>query len=69
MTNVFDVFITIDNNLEDQQHLINQPVAFIVLSAVNNTLETLLPLMSNVRATLETIQPGQVVKVTVEPDA
>ena len=64
MADVFDVFITIDSNLEDQQQLASQPTAFVVLSAVNNKLETLLPLMPDVRATLETIQPGQVVKVT-----
>jgi len=34
----YDVFITIDNNLEDQQQLSAQPVGFIVLSAVNNKL-------------------------------
>ena len=64
MADVFDVFITIDGNLEDQRQLVIQPVAFVVLAAINNKLETLLPLMPNVRAALETIQPGQVVKVT-----
>jgi hypothetical protein len=64
MVGVFDVFITIDGNLEDQRQLAIQPVAFVVLAAINNKLETLLPLMPDVRAALETIQPGQVVKVT-----
>ena len=68
MAGVFDVFITIDNNLEDQQQLAGQPVAFVVLSAVNNKLETLLPLIPDVRAALETLQPGQVVKVTAKSD-
>jgi hypothetical protein len=36
----------------------------VVLAAINNKLETLLPLMPDVRAALETILPGQVVKVT-----
>lgn len=64
MAGVFDVFITIDGNLEDQQRLANQPVAFVVLVAFNNKLETLVPLMPDVRSALEVIQPGQVVKVT-----
>lgn len=64
MAGVYDVFITIDGNLEDQQQLTNQPVAFVVLVAVNNKLETLVQLMPDVRATLEIIQPGQVVRVT-----
>jgi len=68
MAGVFDVFITIDNNMEDQQQLAAQPVAFVVLSAFNNKLETLLPLMPNVRAALETIQPGQVVKIKAKSD-
>lgn len=63
MAGMFDVFITIDNNLEDQQALANQPVIFVVLAAVNNKLETLLPLMPDVRAALVTLQPGQVVKI------
>jgi predicted nuclease of predicted toxin-antitoxin system len=64
MAGVYDVFITIDNNLEDQQQLANQPVGFIVLSAVNNKLATLQPLMSEVREVLETIQPGQVINIS-----
>lgn len=34
MAGVFDVFITIDSNLEDQQRLIGKPLAFVVLAAV-----------------------------------
>lgn len=64
MAGVFDVFITIDGHLEDQQRLGVQPVAFIVLSAHNNKLETLRPLMHTVRAALDTIQPGQVIRIT-----
>ena len=63
MAGVFDVFITIDNNLQDQQQLAMQPVAFIILSAVNNKLETLRPLMADVRTALDTIQPGQIVTI------
>lgn len=64
MAGVFDVFITIDGNLDDQQQLASQPVAFVVLSAVNNKLETLLPLMPAVRQALATITPGQVIVIT-----
>jgi predicted nuclease of predicted toxin-antitoxin system len=64
MAGVYDVFITIDNNLQDQQKLASQPVRFIVLAAVNNKLETLVPLMPDVREALKTIQPGQVAKVS-----
>lgn len=64
MAGMYDVFITIDNNLENQQQLADQPVAFIVLNAVNNKFATLQPLMPKVRETLETIQPGQIIRVS-----
>jgi len=64
MAGVYDVFITIDNNLEDQQQLATQPVGFIVLSAVNNKFATLQPLMPQVLAALETIGPGQVINIS-----
>lgn len=64
MAGVYDVFVTIDNNLEDQQQLADQPVGFIVLSADNNKLATLQSLMPRALAALETIQPGQVVTIS-----
>jgi hypothetical protein len=67
MTGVMDVFITIDGNLEHQQVLAEYPVRFIVLVAINNKLETLLPLMEQVLTVLETIQPGQMIKITPKP--
>lgn len=63
MTGVFDVFITIDSNLEHQQQLQGLPLSFVVLSAKNNKLETLLALMPAVQSTLQSIQPGQVVVI------
>jgi predicted nuclease of predicted toxin-antitoxin system len=68
MAEVYDVFITVDSNMQYQQMLNDLQVGFIVLSAHNNKLETLLPLMPDVRAALEAIQPGQVVRVTAQPD-
>ena len=61
MTDVYDVFITVDSSLQSQQQLGDLPIRFIVLSAHNNKLETLLPLMPQAQAALETIQPGEVV--------
>ena len=64
-----EVFVTIDGNLQYQQALQHQSIGFVVLSAKNNKVETLLPLMAEVRAALETIQPGDVVKVAMASDA
>ena len=65
MAGRFDVFITMDNNLEYQQYLVNLPLAFVVFSAPNNKLDTLLPLIPKAHAALKLIQPGQVIKIKV----
>lgn len=68
MSGVYAVFITVDSNMQYQQVLEEVQVDFIVLSAVNNKLETLLPLMPDVQSALESIQPGQVVRITAKSD-
>jgi predicted nuclease of predicted toxin-antitoxin system len=60
MTNVYEVFITVDANMQHQQKLKTLPIRFIVLSAKNNKLETLLPLMPQIEDALTTIQMGEV---------
>ncbi len=54
--------------MQDQQVLEAMQLSFIVLSAVNNKLETLLPLMPAVQSALGSIQPGQVVRITAKSD-
>ena len=65
----FDVFITIDGNLRYQQNLSGRDLGLVVLSAPDNTIETLLPLMPQVLAALPTLGPGQIVKVAEQPAA
>jgi hypothetical protein len=60
---VFDVFVTIDGNLSYQQNLSERNLAFVVLSAPDNTIETLLSLMPQVLVALLNITPGQSVKI------
>src|SRR6266496_276311 len=60
MISEFDVFITVDQNMQYQQPLEDLPIAFIVLVAHNNKLETLQPLMTQVLSLLDTIKLGQV---------
>ena len=62
----FDVFVTIDGNLQYQQNLNSRKIALILLSAPDNTLETLLPMMARVLLSLATLQPGQLVRI--DPD-
>ena len=62
MIGQFDVFITIDGNLQYQQNLSNAQIAVIVLKASNSKLESLKPLMADVRKRLNTIQLGEIVR-------
>lgn len=66
MEPLFDVFITMDGNLEYQQNLPAVKMAFIVLVAVDNKIETLLPLMPDVNEALRAIENGDVVRVSAE---
>ena len=59
----FEAFITIDGNLRYQQKMAGRSFALIVLVAVDNTIETLLPLMPQVLAVLPSVMPGQIVKI------
>lgn len=44
----FDVFLTMDGNLEYQQNLSTLPVAVLVIAAVSNRIEHLSPLVPDV---------------------
>jgi hypothetical protein len=59
----FAVFLTGDQNLEFQQNISKRRLGVVVLCAVSNALEDLLPLLPAALARIETIQPGQVVRV------
>ncbi|NWJ98627.1 MAG: DUF5615 family PIN-like protein [Chloroflexi bacterium] len=59
----FEVFVTVDQNLQYQQNLQPKNLAIIVLVAPNNQLATLRALMPKLLLQLQTIQPGQIVQV------
>ena len=59
----FQVLLTGDQNLEFQQNLTTLPIAVIVMVGVNNRIEILRPLISDVLETLGTIQPGQIIRI------
>jgi hypothetical protein len=60
-----EAFVTTDRNLEHQQNLAAAGLAVVVLVAVTNTLEDLLPLVPALRVALEHPRPGQVTRVGV----
>jgi len=59
----FELFLSVDQNLQHQQNLGAANVAVVVLVAPTNRLADLAPLMPSVRTVLGTIQPGQLVEI------
>ena len=51
----FDVFLTMDQNLEFQQNLTTLPIAVLVLDAISNRIEHLQPLIPDLLAALENL--------------
>jgi hypothetical protein len=63
----FDVFITGDRNLCYQQNLKTFDIAVVVMEAASTRLSDTLKLIPQVLRSIETIQPGQVVRISPEP--
>lgn len=59
----FDVFLTGDRNLSFQQNVSRLNIAVIVLEAGSTRLIDTLRMIPYVLKTLETIQPGQVIRI------
>jgi hypothetical protein len=59
----FDVFLTVDQNLQYQQNLRAAGVAVLVLIAPSNKLVDLEPLMPKTIGALAVIQPGELVEI------
>ena len=56
----FDVFVTMDGNIEFQQNYARLRLAIVALRARSNRLRDTEPLMPKVLALLPTLQPGTV---------
>ncbi len=61
-SNGFDVMLSADSNLKDQQSMIGR-IAIIVLRASNNRRSTHIEMIPDVNRTLSNIQPGQIIEV------
>lgn len=59
----FDVFVTVDKNLPNQQNLNSLPVAIVVLHALSNELPALLPLVPSLERALSSLRPKSLVRV------
>jgi hypothetical protein len=62
----FDVLITVDKNLPQQQNIAASGVAVIVLRVRTNTRNDVLPLAPRINEILGTIKPGEVVTIDQE---
>ena len=58
----FAVFLTVDRNLEHQQHVPGLGLAVVALRAPSNDIVALEPLMPAVLAQLPTLSPGQIMR-------
>ena len=59
----FHHFVTMDQNMVEQQDLSGRELSVSVISCASNRLEALMPLVPALLYALEHIQPGQVVWV------
>lgn len=60
---LFDVLLTLDKNIPYQQDLKLGRIAILIVRARSNQIQDLLPVIPDRLATLERIQPAQVVRV------
>jgi predicted nuclease of predicted toxin-antitoxin system len=59
----FDVFVTMDGNIEFQQDYVQLSIAIIALRARSNRLSDTEPLMPKLLALLPTLQPGTITRL------
>lgn len=59
----FDVLVTADRNIEFQQNLDAVGVSIVVVAAVTNRIEDLLPLVPSLLQALPEARPGKVLTV------
>jgi predicted nuclease of predicted toxin-antitoxin system len=61
----FEVLITVDKNISHQQRLAGRGISLIILRAPTTTFDDLAQLVPDVLAALETMKPGDVVRIGV----
>lgn len=60
----FDAFLTIDGNLAHQQNTGTFLFGVVVLGAPSNKIEDIRPLISEILQALQSLKPGQVIRVS-----
>jgi hypothetical protein len=59
----FDVLITVDQSIPEQQNLSGRMISILILCAPTNRLHDLAPLAPSATLALASIAPGQVVRI------
>jgi hypothetical protein len=59
----FDVFLSLDRGIEFRQNLQSRRIAVLVVRAGSSRLADLLPHVPEILKTLESLRPGQIVRV------
>jgi len=60
---LFDVFVTVDKNLQHQQNLRLLSFGIVVVSVPDNKIASYRPIFPELLQAAETVQPGEVVRV------
>ena len=60
---VFDVFVTMDGALIHQQKISHRRLGIVTMAARSNEIETLRPLLPELRQAVLKVKPGQVIRV------
>ena len=63
----FDVFLTMDQNIEFQQNLATLPISILVVEAVSNRMEHLQPLAPEILRELNHLPPKSLRRVKMRP--
>jgi predicted nuclease of predicted toxin-antitoxin system len=63
----FDVFVTVDQNLEHQQNLTKLALGLIVVTVPDNNIRYFRPIFPQLLNAVESVRPGQVIQV-VSPE-
>jgi predicted nuclease of predicted toxin-antitoxin system len=59
----FEVFLTIDRGIEHEQNLRSRSIAIVLIRAKSSRLSDLQPIVSDVLRVLDSIHPGELVRV------
>ncbi|MEM6784069.1 MAG: DUF5615 family PIN-like protein [Bacteroidota bacterium] len=60
----FDAFVTLDRGIEYQQDLTALSIRIVIVRAVSNKLDGLLPLVPSIQVALERLDPGALAHVS-----